>query len=342
MVLFLYHLQTVFTGVNIESSATCNLHCRMCPTYGYPAHSKNGYMNPKTFELALPSFAQLPDGVDLTGWGEPLLNPYLPFFLESIEGVTFTTNGHFLDSRWAQRIVENKVGAVALSIDAARDETYISIHGLGDVAVVWENVAGLRKARDFACATLPTISLHFLLMKCNIKELVEFIERAADIGTDEVVAKHVAIFSRPGQKNEALFTGYFEDAQPDEALRDDMLAKATERASEVGITFRMVGSSVAKPVAGCFGEALTRPFVAANGSVSPCCVLAHEVPRLTPAGAPYPAPSLFFGNLRNDPLEAIWQIPEYKAFRDALASGDPPPQCRYCLGAWSVTVGTRD
>jgi len=296
-------------------------------------------MSLKTFEVALPSFDKLPEGVDLTGWGEPLLNPYLPTFIESLDHVTFTTNGHLLDSRWADRIVTNNVGAVAFSIDASHGETYLFIHGRGDSDMIWRNVAGLRKARDFFEAKEPVISLHFLMMKCNIKELPEFVERAADAGADEAVAKHIAIFARPGQEKEALFTGYFDNVQPDVALRDDMLAMAAERATEAGIALRLIGSNVAKPTAGCFGAAPSRPFVAADGYVSPCCVLAHEVPRLSPAGKSHPAPTLFFGNLHESPLETIWRIPEYESFRKALLNGEPPPQCRYCLGASSVTIG---
>jgi MoaA/NifB/PqqE/SkfB family radical SAM enzyme len=331
----------MYSGVNIESSAICNLRCRMCPTTNFPQQARSGYLDVKTFDLARPFLEGLSEGaVDLTGWGEPLMNPYLPVIIERLPGVTFTTNGHFMDSRWAERLVRCRVGAVAFSIDAAGEETYVAIHGRGDFAVVWQNVAGLRKARDFVGARFPFISVHFLMMKLNLKELPDFIDRAAEAGADEVVTKHIALFARQGQEHEALFSGYFSNTRPDEAFRDEILRKTGERAKERGIAFRLIGSNIARPVAGCFGGALDRPFITIDGSVAPCCVLAHEIPRLTPSGEPSPAPMLFFGNLRKETLKDIWQLKEYKAFRDAIKSGNPPPQCKYCLGAWSVTVDT--
>jgi len=312
----------------------------MCPTTNYAQHGRNGYLGVKTFELIRPFLEGLPQGVDLTGWGEPLMNPYLPAIIESLPGVMFTTNGHLLDTRWAARLVKCRVGAVAFSIDAAIEDTYVSIHGRGDFAVVWRNVAGLRKARDFIGVKLPFISAHFLLMKSNLAELPEFIDRAADAGADEVVVKHIALFARPGQEREALFSGYFKNTRPDDSLRDEVLQKTQDRAKARGIASRFIGSNIARPVADCFGGALERPFVSIDGYVSPCCVLAHEVPRLSPLGEPSPAPILFFGNLQKDTLQNIWRLKEYTAFRDAIKSGNPPLQCRYCLGAWSVTVDT--
>ena len=328
----------MFTGVNIESSATCNLRCAMCPTRCYPSHTRNGYMDTKTFVLSRPSLDDLPDGIDLTGWGEPLMNPYLPAFIESVEGVTFTTNGLLLNNRAARMVVLNKVGAVAISIDAASEDTFDKLHPPGDFGTVWRNIEGLSKLREREKSPYPTISAHFLLMKSNVRELSDFVQMAADVGADEVVVKHVALFCRPGYENEVLYTGFFEHVRPDEDLRDESVKKAVEKARAAGIPFRKIGVDHAEPVAGCFGGAITRPFVAVDGYVSPCCVLAHEAPRLKRDGTTGPASMLFFGNIHENTLEEIWKLPEYVEFRSALKRGDPPPQCRNCLGHWSVTL----
>lgn len=297
-------------------------------------------MDIKTFVLARPAMDDLPEGVDLTGWGEPLMNPYLPAFFESVKNITFTTNAHLLDNRAAQRIVANRIGAVAISIDTACDDTYRILHSPGDPSVVWGNVRGLREARDKKSGLYPLISLHFLMMSQNIRELPQFVERAAKAGCDEVVAKHIALFSRPGQEKEALFTGYFKNTKPDESLRDEMVAAAVEKAREMGIKFRKIGSDRAAPMPGCFGGAITRPFVAVDGSVSPCCVLSHPAPRLNPECEAIAAPTLFFGNVHKNSLEDIWNIKEYEAFREGLRTGNTPSECRGCLGAWSVTIGS--
>lgn len=328
----------MFRGINVETSATCNLKCRMCPTSSHPAGARNGYMSPHLLEAMLTGTRPPEEPVDLTGWGEPLMNPYLPSFLEKIEKVTFTTNGHLLDSRWADKIIEKGVNAVAFSIDAASEETYADIHCRGDSNLVWENMEGLRKAREFAGAAMPYISAHFLLMSGNVRELTDFVKRAADCGADEVIAKHVALFTRPGQEKEALFTGFFKHTRPDTALRDEMLRAASETAEKAGISFRKAGADEAEPVAGCFGGAVQRPFVARDGMVSPCCVLAHEVPRLNPEGSPVAAPTLFYGNVGETSLEEIWNRQDYELFRKSLENKDKPPECRNCLGGWSVTV----
>ncbi len=328
----------MFKGINIETSATCNLKCRLCPTTSYPAYTRNGYMSTRVLEKILDGIRPPEEPIDLTGWGEPLMNPHFPSFLDKLEKVTFTTNGHLLDSRWAEKTIDKLVNAVAFSIDAATEETYINIHGRGDSNLVWENMEGLRKSREFAGVEIPHISAHFLLMASNIRELPDFVRRAADCGADEVIVKHVALFARPGQEKEALFTGFFKHTEPDTILRDEMLRAAEEISEKAGIDLRKAGADEAEAVTGCFGEATRRPFVARDGTVSPCCVLAHQVPRLDPEGAPVTSPTLSFGSIEQTSLEEIWNQPEYEVFRKSLENKDKPAECRNCLGGWSVTV----
>lgn len=329
----------MFTGLNIESSAICNLKCHACPTSSYSNEVKRGYFSPKLlYHLdGLPSSLKGSD-IDLTGWGETLLSPYLVDLLKYFRGATFTTNATLLDRRWADRIVELGVSAVAFSIDSAREQTYRRIHGGGDCELVWNNVKGLAKIREEAKSKAPFLSAHFLLMRSNVEELTEFVERASDAGVDEVVVKHVAIFSHPAQVEEAMFSGFFKNQNVDENLREQMIEKAKKKAQERGITFRKVGRDIARPVAGCFGGAITRPFIAWDGRVSPCCVLSHRVPRINEEGIVVEGAEFFVGDIKTESLEEIWHKPEYVEHRQKLSQGSPPTVCVNCLGAWSVTV----
>lgn len=329
----------MFSGINIESSATCNLKCVVCPTTSYSPDARRGYLKPEILDYLLP----LPHGmtgsaVDLTGWGEPLLNPHLPDILSRIPGATFTTNATLLDDRWAERIIKHGISAVAFSIDAAGAETYTRLHGGGDSEMVWRNLKQLRRMRDEARADLPLLSAHFLLMKSNLGELVEFVDRAADAGMDEVLIKHVALFARPSQIDEALFTGFFINHEVDTNRRDGLLTEAGLKARNRGIRLRRAGADHAHKVANCFGGALERPFVSWDGKVSPCCVLAHSVTRIAPDGSMAPGPETFFGDLKNDSLEQIWNREDYVAHRKAIADNKTPDACKHCFGLWSVTV----
>gem|GEM_PF-2564299 len=329
----------MFTGINIESSATCNLKCVACPTISYSADTRQGHLNPEILDLILP----LPQGmagfaVDLTGWGEPLLNPDFDKILRRIPGATFTTNATLLDERWAELIVAHGVSAVAFSVDAARSETYSRLHGGGNCENVWKNLKNLRRARDKALSQLPLLSAHFLLMKSNMDDLIEFVGRAADSGMDEVLVKHLAIFTRPSLAEEALFTGFFTDHKVNETRRDDVLARAAQRAGQRGIRLRRVGNDHADKAPDCFGGALSRPFVSWEGNVSPCCVLAHKVARVAPDGSIAPGYEKFFGNLKNDSLEKIWNREDYALLRKTIAENQTPDVCKHCLALTSVTV----
>lgn len=331
--------QEMFTGLNVESSAICNLRCYACPTSSYTENLARGYFSPELINklAALPASIKGSD-VDLTGWGETLLSPYLVDLLKRFRGATFTTNATLLDKRWAERIVELEVSALAFSIDAASEQTYRRIHGGGDCELVWNNVRRLAKIREEAKSKAPFLSAHFLLMKSNVEELPEFVERASLVGVDEVVVKHVAIFSHPSHVEEALFSGFFENHKVDEKLREIMVDKAKRKAQELGITFRKVGADIAMPVLGCFGGAIIRPFISWDGKVSPCCVLAHRVRRVTPKGTVVQGAEFFVGDIKTDTLEEIWNKPEYVEHRRKLSEGPPPKVCTDCLGAWSVTV----
>jgi MoaA/NifB/PqqE/SkfB family radical SAM enzyme len=326
--------------MNIESSALCNLKCWICPTQFYSGSITRGNMSMETFRKLLPFFKQVVN-VDLTGWGEPLLNPNLSEMITLAKeagcpSVTLTTNGTLLNAENVKQIVASKINAISISIDSATKETHEKLKIGSDFSQVISGVQELIAKRNYSGKKNPYVSASFLLMKDNIEEIPNFVELMAKLKVDEVAFKNLnGVFSREGL-NQVIYEGYYR-VKVDRKRRDKYITEAKKMAERSGIRLVFHGNFIAQRIKDCGVMPLDYPFIGWDGDVSPCCILKYPVTRLGKNGKEIDCGVLTFGNIDEESLERIWRNQGYVRLRERIWAGEIPEECGDCIGLYSVS-----
>jgi len=98
-----------------------------------------------------------------------------------------------------------------------------------------------------------------------------------------------------------------------EAIRE----QAREKSGELGIQLRLYELQPRQQVI-CEQNPVRNLYINWAGNVSPCITLSYAETRVFD-GRQVHVPCQVFGNVNQEPLEVIWQKPEYVAFRRAYA-----------------------
>ncbi len=144
-------------------------------------------------------------------------------------------------------------------------------------------------------------------MRSNLEELPPFIRLAADLGFDVVQCRHLEAYTADMEAESLWF---------DQARYAEVQGRAVALAAELGIRLEIQGPFNAVPARAGRGpcpEPWRSAVVLGNGDVMACCV-----------------PGTRIGNLRETPMEELWNGPAYQAFRLAVNSAEPPAACRTC------------
>ncbi len=176
------------TGVVLETSASCQLNCPLCFLRSYSERPDPPLMPVEVARAVAPYLTGL-QSVDLTGWGEPFMNPRLFEIIEVVKKrfsgkITMTTNGMLLDREKMTRLVDLGLDTICVSTDAAREESYQRCRPGGEFSrlrQVFEDFVGMRDQKN---SSHPLLFATFLLRKDHLHELPEFVGMAAGHGLD--------------------------------------------------------------------------------------------------------------------------------------------------------------
>lgn len=329
-----------FSGMNIESSALCNLKCWICPTQFYSSQVNRGNMSMATFRRLLPYFEHVVN-VDLTGWGEPFLNPNLFEMITQAKvagcpSVTLTTNGTLLNVENIKQIIASEIDAISISIDSATKDTHEKLKTGSNFSQLISGIQELIAKRNYSGKKNPYVSASFLLMKDNIEEIPNFVKLMAELKVDEVAFKNLnGVFSQEGI-SQVIYEGYYR-VKIDQKIRAKYIAEAKRMAEKNGIRLVFHGNFIAERINDCWATPLDYPFIGWDGDVSPCCALKYPVIRLGKDGEGIDCRVLTFGNVNEESLERIWRNQGYIRLREKIRAGEIPEECGDCIGLYSVS-----
>jgi radical SAM protein with 4Fe4S-binding SPASM domain len=239
-------------------------------------------------------------------WADHRFGGELDFIIGLDVPFHVNTNGTHLSQDACERLLASKLQSINVSLDAATDATYRRIRRgappLDEVLANLRRLAGMRGARR-----QPTLLLSFTLMRSNLEELPAFIRLAVDLGFDAVQCRHLEAYTAD-MEAESLWL--------DQARYAEMQGAAVALATELGMRLEIQGpfdTAPARPGRGSCSEPWRSAVVLGNGDVMACCI-----------------PGTRIGNLRETPMEELWNGPAYQAFRLAVNSAAPPTACRTC------------
>lgn len=172
--------------LKFESSTICNLKCKMCPlTKGLSR--KRGVLKFENFKKIFDEIN--PPYLNLTGIGEPLLNPEIFKIIEYARKknslVKIDTNATLLNLENIKKLLKSKPSFVSISIDGITKKSYESIRVGGKFEEIIKNLRRLIEYRN-KIQSETKIHLFFVLQQNNIYDLLEIIKFGDKLGIDSV------------------------------------------------------------------------------------------------------------------------------------------------------------
>ena len=327
------------TYVQIEPVGQCNLRCQMCsiqfrqdgPPYGPPA-----FMSFETYTRLVDQFVNLQE-LHLQGLGEPMMHPrFFDMIAYAAEkGIRVTTNSNLtlLNERRAERCVTSGLDCLHISLDGATAETYEHIRVRAHFDRVVRNVERLLATRERLRSARPHLHMVMVIMRQNLQELPDLVRLAHRLSMEQIFVQHLC-----HDFGESSLPAYYrpmrEFVQGETLLTEDLqrieryFGEARELARELGVELRLPRTRPSSHPAGTPGMMRCSwpwkgAYISYQGYAMPCCMVS------TPD-------RIHFGNMAEQGVEETWNNTMYQAFRNQLASNEPPEVCQSC----SIYSGT--
>jgi MoaA/NifB/PqqE/SkfB family radical SAM enzyme len=331
--------------ISLALTSRCNLRCVMCD-HGLREVEKQEFNSELMKNMG--DFMSTAELLDLTGLGEPLLsslfwdileqNPISKTTTELDFNITFNTNGTLLSDKNIANILKARVRQIRISMDAASDELLYKIRGikLSDV------VTGARKLilkRNSLGRQYPMVGLEMTLMKENLLTVNSMIDISKNIGFDFLDVWSINNLHESMAETWVVNRNGWVFNYKDQLL--DTISSAD--LNQVIVDFYKYGRDHGVPISSMI---LGKRSVSAD---FPCkdyfkdpgikwrsdfirCVLPWKELRITYEGDVFaccwgPTP---IGNLRDSPIQEIWNGPTMQNMRSDLINGKVP---LWCVGA---------
>jgi MoaA/NifB/PqqE/SkfB family radical SAM enzyme len=226
----------------------------------------------------------------------------------------------------AARCVGSGLHTLHVSIDAANGAIYEAIRLGARFDTLLRNLRRLqdakREARRANASAWPHIAIVMVLMRRNLDELPALVGLASREGAESLSVQQLCHdFSEAALPPQYRSMRDFVDA---EALADADLPRAQQvfdearrRAQTLGLALRLPRLARAREVRGRCDWPWRGAYLSYDGRAMPCCMV----------GTP---DRIHFGNAAHDGVAAVWNGSAYQAFREQLASPDPPAICAGC------------
>jgi len=178
--------------VVLSHDKSCNLACPSCRSGIYVANkSRQATLDELTEKSLLPMLADA-EHVVITGSGDPFGSNHFRNLIKKITAgdypgleIQLHTNGQLFDERaWNELKLENHVGSVQISIDAATAETYADVRRPGNFPRLLKNLAFIKTLRERNQISLLMFSM--VVQAKNFREMPAFVKLGEAYGADVV------------------------------------------------------------------------------------------------------------------------------------------------------------
>jgi len=310
----LTHVPWLPVTLDVEPNNDCNFGCPHCQVTHWA--KSRVHLGPASFDRILDQFPRLA-GVKLQGMGEPLLNKELLPMLRAGEArgtpMSFVSNGSVMTPAIAQQLAGLRSTRITFSIDGATAAVFERIRVGGKFEKVCDNVRRIVRLRGKA--RQPAIEVWTVVTKDNVGELPDIVRLAKDLGVDAITFQ---LFVSDWGKAE--MKGFAEAVRVNSAERhvEALLAEAQHIADLLGMPLRVSRANFLSRKKPCSWP-WTSAYVASNGDVVPCCIVADSN-------------TVRMGNLFEQPFSEIWNGPAYRRLRAQIRSHQLPTFCHNCYG----------
>jgi len=321
-----------FRAWQIDITTRCRLACQMCIRRGLPGWTEED-MSLADFARLVPLFDDV-ETVVLQGWGEPLLHGELVPMVAAAKGsglpagtpplpsgfqppaVGFVTSGKGMDRQACAGLLDAGLDFIGFSFAGSTATSHEAIRANSDFRELVSAVRSFNELKEHRGTDRPRMHIVFLMVKDNLRDLASLPRLARDLGIDEIVLTNLVHVTTGWQDEQKVFSC--------DGLVD--AANAVDAAAEAG---RALGVQIRQPslapraVAVCEEDPLHTLYVSPRGEISPCVYLhppaGSEFTRIF-CGHAHQVKRVSFGNILQEPFDAIWGKEEYASFREQLAA----------------------
>ncbi len=269
------------TTCTLQVTTRCQLVCFHCSAAKYKTRERSELSTEEFLSVIRQSLDMGIFNITFTG-GEPLLREDIFDLIAAVDRdrahASMFTNGLLLTEENVARLVDAGLHSVMVSIDDPRPEVHDELRGLP--GCFEKAIAGMQRARE--AGLLTALSTYVSGQDVREGRVEQLIELARELNCHEItIFDVVPTGSLLPMEEECLIT-------PEERRR--IIAAARHYSALPGYPNVVAQSEVEGPeCAGCMG-AHSQFYMTAFGDVDPCDFM-----------------PLTFGNVRDDPLEVIWQ-----------------------------------
>ncbi len=182
---------------SIEPCDICNLKCRECVSGQGVIRRRRGRIDINDYKMAVDQIAPYATNLFLYFQGEPTMHQQFAQMVEyaSANGIytATSTNGHFIDSILAEKIVKSGLGKIIVSIDGYNQETYESYRVGGHLSKVLDAIRNLSDAKKRLGSKTPLIEAQTLVTRINEDGLQKVRDLAMEAGADAHYLKTMQI-----------------------------------------------------------------------------------------------------------------------------------------------------
>jgi radical SAM protein with 4Fe4S-binding SPASM domain len=189
---------------SIEPTNHCNLRCPECPS-GLGALTRPlGLMNIEFFKMLVEQIYGSGFYIQLFFQGEPYINKNLPQMINYAQQkkmyISISTNGHFINKKNIDKILEYAPNKLIFSIDGLDEESYQNYRVGGTFAQADEGLRSLVIRKKELKLKKPFIELQFIVMKQNEHLIDKVFDYGRQVGIDKVVLKTMQVSSLENAK----------------------------------------------------------------------------------------------------------------------------------------------
>jgi MoaA/NifB/PqqE/SkfB family radical SAM enzyme len=360
--LFLYQPAIHLSKVYIEPTNRCNLECRTCMRNVW--EEPLGEMSSSTFSRiveGMRSFSS-PPTVFFGGLGEPLAHPDIVEMVSQVKAlgssVELITNGTLLTKPLSKQLIDAGLDVIWVSLDGATPESYADVRLGAALPKVLANLADFREVRlvkDYSEFFMdhyltPQIGIVFVAMKRNIADLPAVIRLGNRLGARRFLVTNVLPYTAE-MRDEILYSRAFNDGIYMSSYWGSSLEipKIDINAMTRDVLYQVMLSSHPLSIAGTdLGGGNDRcPFIEKgatairwDGDVSPCLPLLHDHVSFM-NGYERSLRRYSVGNVLQQDLYHLWNLPEYLSFRERVQKFDFSP-CTFCGGCDLIESNEED
>jgi MoaA/NifB/PqqE/SkfB family radical SAM enzyme len=194
----------------VEPANFCTLSCPLCFTTSETAARPSGLLSFDKFKAFMDELGDYLLLIVLWNWGEPFLNPDLFKMISYAKSknivVHSSTNGQVrFDDATAGQLVETGLDSLVFGIDGATQETYGQYRKGGNLKNVLENVKTVVRAKKRTGSRIPRLTLRFVVMRHNERELPSAHRLAEELGVDFFAVKTADMPAALGKNLDSYF-----------------------------------------------------------------------------------------------------------------------------------------